>query len=287
MNSSLRLRKLIATDLPFADSLRAQAGWNQTLADWQRFLAMDPEGCFLAEWNGAPAGTATTTIYGPQLAWIGMVLVDPDYRRRGIGRALLQRCIDYLQGQKVRCIKLDATPLGQPVYAGLGFKDEWTLTRWERAGAGLCGVPASSGMRPWREGDERRIAPLDALAFGVPRQRLMRALAQESRGALVLEHEADQPVAFGLLQNGSSALHLGPIVAASADCAIRLIEALLTRGDAERVLWDIPDPNAAAREWAEHNGFTRQRSLTRMYLGENGTPGDPQKQFALAGPEVG
>src|SRR5438128_5743547 len=65
MNSSLRLRLLTRADLPFADSVRALARWNQTLDDWQRFLATEPEGCFLAEWNGARAGAATTRGYGP------------------------------------------------------------------------------------------------------------------------------------------------------------------------------------------------------------------------------
>ena len=102
-------------ELDFADSLRALAGWNQTRNDWQRLLAHEPRGCFVAEWNGALAGTATTTCYGTDLAWIGMVLVHPDYRRRGIGTALLQQCLDYLSGRGVRCIKLDATPLGRPV----------------------------------------------------------------------------------------------------------------------------------------------------------------------------
>ena len=93
MNAGLRLRLLTREDLPFADSVRALAGWNQTLADWERFLATAPEGCFLAERNGVPAGTATTIIYNRALAWIGMVLVHPDFRRHGIGRALLERCI--------------------------------------------------------------------------------------------------------------------------------------------------------------------------------------------------
>ena len=74
MNSALRLRLLKRADLAFADSVRALAGWNQTMEDWERFLSAEPDGCFLAEWNGASAGTATTTVYERELAWIGMVL---------------------------------------------------------------------------------------------------------------------------------------------------------------------------------------------------------------------
>jgi len=111
--SPLSLRLLRHKDLAFADSLRALVGWNQTFDDWERFLALEPDGCFLAECNGAPAGTATTLVYGPDLAWIGMALVHPDYRRRGIGRALLERCLEHLRVREVRCVKLDATPLGK------------------------------------------------------------------------------------------------------------------------------------------------------------------------------
>src|SRR5260370_3718505 len=106
MNSPLRVRSLAVADLAFADSVRALAGWNQTLDDWRRFLAADPEGCFLAEWNGAPAGTATTTFYAPELAWIGMVLVHPSYRRRGIARAFLGRAIEYPLRRRPRCLQL-------------------------------------------------------------------------------------------------------------------------------------------------------------------------------------
>src|SRR6266581_1863470 len=87
----ISLRLLGPTDLAFADSLRELAGWNQTIDDWQTFLVLSPEGCFVAEWNGSPAGTATTVCYGKELAWIGMLLVHPAFRRRGIGRALLAR----------------------------------------------------------------------------------------------------------------------------------------------------------------------------------------------------
>jgi ribosomal protein S18 acetylase RimI-like enzyme len=40
-----------------------------------------------------------------------MVLVHPDSRRRGVATALLEHTISYLR-DRVRCIKLDATPDG-------------------------------------------------------------------------------------------------------------------------------------------------------------------------------
>jgi ribosomal protein S18 acetylase RimI-like enzyme len=282
----LHLRALRSEDLPFADSLCAIVDWNQTLDDWRRFLEMEPEGCVLAEWNGSPVGTTTTLRYGSEVAWIGMVLVHPEHRRRGIGRALLNYCIAFLQERRVRCIKLDATPAGKQVYDGLGFKSEWTLVRWEHAGLQVA-KPADARLRPWRASDLRFIASLDAAAFGVSREKLAEALASQSRLALVLETAPSRVGGCGFMRPGSRATYLGPIVAASDQVGLQLVRALLANTTGERVFWDIFDANTAAVDWARQHGFIQQRMLTRMYLGENTASGNPRQQFALAGPEVG
>jgi ribosomal protein S18 acetylase RimI-like enzyme len=282
----LQLRVLRADDLAFADSLRAKAGWNQTLEDWQRFLAMEPEGCFLAHWNGVATGTAVTLRYGSALAWIGMVLVEHEYRGRGIGRALLEHCVGWLQGHRVRCIKLDATPLGKRLYDGLGFRDEWTLARWEHAGLQPT-KPDEGRLRPWQISDGRRSAALDAAVFGVPRDGLVEALARRSRLALVSETAAGTIAGYGFVRSGARAAYLGPIVAESDEAGLHLVQALLASSVGEPVFWDIPYANTVAVDWARQHGFMLQRGLMRMYLGENTAPGEPRRQFALAGPEVG
>lgn len=287
MSPSLHLRLMTPADLPFADSVRALAGWNQTPEDWRRFLAMEPGGCFIAEWNGAPAGAATTTVYGPQLAWIGMVLVHPEFRRRGLGRALLEHCITSLQERRIACIKLDATPLGKTLYDRLGFQDEWTLTRWSATGIQVPAREMDPGVRPWREEDAGLIDSLDAAAFGVSRQRLLRMLVAQSCDALALESPPGKMAAYGLLRPGARALYLGPAVAASPAEALRLLPALLARRPGQTIYWDIPDQQTALIEWARQRGFTPQRPLIRMFLGENSHPGLPSHQAALAGPEVG
>ena len=283
----LQVRRLTEADLVFADSVRALAGWNQTSADWERFLATEPDGCFLAEWEGVPAGTATTTTYGRVMAWIGMVLVQPDFRRRGIGTALLHRCLDHLQARKIPCLKLDATPAGRPVYLGLGFQDEWTLARWSGQVSALPAAGRDRRIRPWRSTDLTRVDALEAAAFGVSRQRLLAALASQSLAALVIESESGEVVGYGFLRPGARALYLGPVVADSAEAGLCLVEALMARSEGQIIFWDIPDPNTSAVAWAQEHGLTRQRPLTRMFLGQNVAPGRPCQQFALAGPEVG
>jgi GNAT superfamily N-acetyltransferase len=287
VNSSISLRVMRQRDLPFADTVRALAGWNQTLNDWRRFLAMEPDGCYVAEWNGQPAGTATIIAYGAAVAWIGMVLVHPDYRRRGVGTALLKRCIEHLRERGVRSIKLDATPAGKQVYDGLGFKDEWTLARWEGRSRRPQPAGREGSIRDWRESDALLVDRLDTAAFGVSRLRLLRALAPQSHPALVFQTARARVDGYGFVRKGARAWYLGPISATSTEVGLSLVETLVSRCEGQMIYWDIPDANRPAVEWARQSGFALQRPLIRMYLGENSAPSDAHKQFALAGPEVG
>lgn len=125
-----RIRSLTATDIPAAQRLRAQAGWNQIDADWHRLLVWSPDGCWAAEQDGQVVGTTAVVIYGRRIAWIGMVLVDEAHRRRGIGWTLLSHAIEHLDRLGVQTIGLDSTPEGQPLYARLGFADLFELARW-------------------------------------------------------------------------------------------------------------------------------------------------------------
>jgi GNAT superfamily N-acetyltransferase len=323
MSHAINLRLLTPNDLEFAESLRALAGWNQTRRDWQRLLAYQPDGCFVAEFNGSSAGTATTTCYGDALAWIGMVLVHPDFRRQGLGRALLEHCLHSLADRKIRCIKLDATPLGKPLYHQLGFQEEWTLTRWEwkRSQLPMSGAPddprdgaanlsaeksqkganelaataiaphsplkLTAGLRLWRTSDLESLGPLDTLAFGVERHRMLEELANASCHALVHSAEEGRVDGYGMSREGMRAAYLGPIVAASPVVGTMLSQALIQNASAPQIYWDIPDANAAAVSLAEELGFVPQRQLWRMFLGVNERPGDSLLYFGIAEPAIG
>jgi Acetyltransferase (GNAT) family len=93
---SVRFRLMTIEDTPEAMQLKDSASWNQTAADWARFLSANPEGCFVAEHEGRVVGTSTSIIYEGRFAWIGMVIVDSQYRGQGIGTALLERAIRFL-----------------------------------------------------------------------------------------------------------------------------------------------------------------------------------------------
>ena len=273
---SIKLRTMRDEDLDFANDVRDIAGWNQTLTDWRRFMSLEPKGCFVAEWEGELAGTATTTCYGQDLAWIGMVLVHPDFRRRGLGKALLEHSIHYLRDErKIRCVKLDATPEGQPLYEKLGFTAEWTLKRWVGNGGGKTEDSPHDNLS-----SEAR--QLDRKVFGADRSALLNSLED---GGLATRVQDDG--SFGLMRSGMKATYLGALSCVDEASGSAIARELIKCAPPDPVFWDLPDANEHATGLAGALGFEAKRDLLRMYLGDNDNPGDPLKMFGISEPGLG
>lgn len=290
MKPSLEIRPLRAANLADADELREAAGWNQAVVDWRRLLALNPKGCFVAKWDGKTVGTVTTTCYGGEVAWLGMMLVDPAFRRRGVSLDLLKHAIKHLKAQKIRCIKLDASPQGQQVYKKLGFKAEWPLHRWKWQGSVMDllkhRVPRDIFLRELEAKDLPKIKELDQRIFGADRGRLLQTLLAGASRATVWDLYSDIE-SYGMIRPGVAADYLGPVVSTSEHHAHILVRDLISRSRQEVIYWDIPDRNTKAAEVAESIGFELQRPLSRMYLGRNIARGIPESIYAISDPATG
>ena len=270
--------------LAAADELRRLAGWNQTPEDWRALLSLEPDGCFVAVDTGGVIGTVTTTTYGGELAWIGMMLVHPEHRRRGIGTRLMQTALDYLKKSRgINCVRLDATPAGRPVYDKLGFVAEWTFTR--HLVRSVSGRP-SKGTRELAKGDWPAIERFDSTVFGVSRTRVLQAVTQASRSALVWPNQG--PVlGYGVLRPGSQSDYLGPLVCVTPAALCPLVGALLRAANGRSVFWDIADDNTPVIELAKDFDFKPVRPLTRMRLGSDAVRTNLAAQIAMADPSIG
>lgn len=246
---------MTSVDIPGAMRLKEAAGWNQTQADWELLLRMAPDGCWIYEADGLAAGSVTAVRYGLDLAWIGMVLVLPEYRRRGIGRQLLLHAIEACDRLGVRRLALDATEMGRPLYLSLGFVDEEPIERWALDGLAPPNVAdrTSTGLElRYEEG-------LDRQALGVDRRRLVEELA-----ALPGAEAAWDSDGYALSRPGYQARYLGPLTARNVAAARRLCEALLAKHRGERFFFDILPMRDPVAELATSLGFRPLRKLVRM-----------------------
>ena len=125
--TDLIVRPMRPGDIAYAMNLSNAEGWNQTERDWRLFIESPQNVCLVTEYNKKIIGTTTAMNYSDQIAWIGMVLVDQEYRGQGVSKSLLTNILEKLLSCK--SIKLDATPAGQQVYTKFGFRDEYPITR--------------------------------------------------------------------------------------------------------------------------------------------------------------
>jgi ribosomal protein S18 acetylase RimI-like enzyme len=277
----IRIRSLTHDDIPWAMRLKDQAGWNQIEADWRRFLVMEPEGCFVAEWDGQAAGTTVACILG-SVAWIAMVLVDQKWRGRGIGKALMSHALDFLVRQSVGSVRLDATALGKPLYEKLGFVVEYELARYEGIPQGGTETRAAEKAS---EQDWPQLFQFDGDITGADRTKFLNRLFSEQPEAVRMVHSGIKVVGLVAARPGTRAWQIGPCLA-THEAGAKLLAEAANRQAGERVFIDIPVQNQAAVHIAQELGLTVQRQLVRMCRGK---PVNERTDFiwASSGPELG
>jgi len=100
-------------------------------------LAVPGYRAWLARIDGRPAGACMTYDNGETLG-VYWVATMPDYRAKGVGRAVLTAAL--AAGAGGRVTTLVATLLGEPLYRRLGFVEQGTTRWWRRSGA-VGGAP--------------------------------------------------------------------------------------------------------------------------------------------------
>jgi ribosomal protein S18 acetylase RimI-like enzyme len=280
--------ELNVAELPAAEALVAEAGWNQVAADWRVFLDFGTVHAVRTR-AGRVIATAATLPYGDRLCWISMVLVAGRYGRRGLATCLLRRCLDDIAAAGLTAA-LDATPAGQAVYRSLGFEDVWSFTRLAaRERPGTAALPPSSNEIAVRSIDDTAwpaLCAYDAAAFAADRSAVLERMRTRLPAAGLVAERRGRLAGFLLGRDGRTAAQLGPLIADDDVVALALLARALS-GIAGRVYIDLLDTRARARAWLEASGFSPQRSFMRMRLSGRAGCDDPHRAVAVMGPEFG
>jgi GNAT superfamily N-acetyltransferase len=273
-----------ATDIDVGLRLCRVSGWNQVRRDWDQFLSLSPGGCSVAELEGHVVGTVATVRYGTRFGWIGMVLVDPAVRGRGIGTRLLDHSLTLLSDMPL--VRLDATTAGHPLYLTRGFAEEGLINRLQGIAPALAQA-RPEGVRPMSEQDIGDVSALDERVFGANRIAMLRWMWQGAPGYAWVAQRGGRMTGYTFGRHGHDFEDLGPIVAADDDMAHQLATACLSAHGGRSFVVDLPLGQSSLQQRLEALGFRHQRPLIRMARGTGGIPGDPSRQFAVLGPEFG
>jgi GNAT superfamily N-acetyltransferase len=290
---SYDVRLLSASDLEGAMRLSSAAGWNQRLEDWRLLVSLAPAASFAAVSEERIVATAIGIDYG-RFSWIAMMLVDPDWRGRGIGRRLLNAAMEVVPAD--RPIRLDATPMGRPLYQSCGFEDEVLLTRHRSEAAPRASPPvaprAQAAAEPMTHTRLRTVTGEDGRVFGGDRRAVLRWSFDDAREYCHVLPADRGPASYCFGRHGRLFEQIGPVVAADAAGACTLVAAALAAAQGRPVIVDAYDGHTAFTSWLRDCGFRGERPLFRMRRPpaagsgpEDDTPRRVLTEFAVFGPE--
>jgi len=282
----VRLQKMELSHMDGLMKLKDAEGWNQLEKDWALLITYTESVNLVAVLDYRIVGSVCALNYANKVAWIGMMLVDKEYRGRGIGKGLMLAVMDKLKG--CESVKLDATPAGRPLYLKLGFLDEYKLFRMTHPSVSLISLGLTN-MEPQRikPEDIAEVAAFDKKVFGADRTALILQLYESFPELAWLIREQGRLAGFCLGRPGRNFTQIGPVNALSGEMAEALIGRAISQIRGRAVVVDIHADKSHTRHWLGSHGFTAQRPFERMYLHSNPHPGIMENLYLIAGPELG
>lgn len=280
------------TDWRVADGFERGVGWVRGANETARRFGLPLHAHFVATDDvGRAVGGGSATVHRELqrpavpptagLAWIAGMVVEPDARRQGIGRALFQETVKFSEANGARVIGLDATEEGRPLYEAEGWVPAGTSSRWSR--------PADADRPPLHASPRHRIFPIstaeilelaayDLPRFGANRSAWIAAVLADlpTRAFVAFDAASGRILGFVLGQEE----FVGPLVADAPSVARDLLLATEGAGTPARI--HILDDHAGAREMLEAFGYRPEGgSVLRMVRG-GPLPGRPETIFGIA-----
>jgi ribosomal protein S18 acetylase RimI-like enzyme len=277
-------------DLARLGPLYEQSGFGARLAGVVGFARARLDGeVVVAEAGGELVGVAAGAVFGGTrgtgepgggggggsggsggTGWVGGVAVVPAHRRVGLGGALTEAIVEFLEGRGMATVLLHATALGRPVYERLGFVPETAYVTL--SGPTLARASTGAMVRAGRAADLAAVVALDRAATGEDRRRLLTALWPT--GGLVAAVDG-RALGYHLASPWRPG---GATIAADAGTGLALLDAVrVAPGD--EVAISVPAANAAAVGWLESAGFQERYRTIRMHRGPR-VAWDPAALFA-------
>jgi predicted N-acetyltransferase YhbS len=261
---NISIRTLTLADLQVADGLNQAAFETQEsrIADMQRYLEAQPDGWFLAESHLGPLGMVGAMNYYNS-AYIGQLAVLPEFQRMGVGSALMQHMLAWMQKIKVPSVLLDASKKGFPLYTRLGFSVQDTTSLYalnqptnNQADCSRCTILLREEL------DE--LAAFDSAVFPGNRSRLLTILQRDLPNNVLLIRDEEGRISGYLFIQGAK---LGPWVSTNPQDSESLLQAALSWDLSGPPFTIVPDGNRAAAVLLGRYGFKPVRTIRFMVRG--------------------
>lgn len=165
-----------------------------------------------------------------RVAGIGLILVQREHQRKGLGSKIFRRCLDAaLEEEETKVVWLTATTAGAPVYRRMGFEDCGAVTLLSlKTGSRGRGFPNPEGHRfshvAAKDTPAEAIKMFDDALVGGSRGDFMRDTNTHS----ILLYSGDRLIAWaGIILEDEVPTNIGPLIVESEDTPMAAILALV------------------------------------------------------------
>lgn len=276
------LREKDTADL---QSLAKTVGWNFTTGQAELFLSS--MGTVLGyRHEGKLIASAGIYIYGSKLASLGIVIVHADFHRQGLGKRIVQQCLEEAERIHVP-VMLVATKQGFPLYESLGFRTIGHIHRFEADSVSLGDIGARrQNASTLEESELENVVRLDETVFGADRHDVYKALFGNMHAGIVIRDERGAVCGFALSVRRSDLLVIGPVIAEDEETAMHLVQSLCVDWNG-RVRVDVPSEQNSFMTRLSKSGVSPTMISPTMVLGATHLPGRRNCLFGIADPVFG
>ncbi len=206
-------------------ALSSYIGWDYNREEVETIFN---SGIVYGVWNERKEliASAAINIIWEALASIGMVIVHPDYKGRGIGKMITDSCIKSVLAHTP--IMLIATDEGKPLYEKLGFREVSYVSKYicnSYNAKDYC-VRNEDYVMNYEEGDLEKIIKIDEYAFGTNRKEFLKKRIMESEQCIVVRDKEQNVLGYGLSIQTPENKIIGPVVAKNDEMAMRIVHDL-------------------------------------------------------------
>ncbi|MCK5134736.1 MAG: GNAT family N-acetyltransferase [Bacteroidales bacterium] len=242
------------TDLEEIGDLQPD-GWPDIINEFGFYITYDFCNPIKATVDNRIVGVGTSIMF-ENTGWLAHIIVDSNFRNKGIGFQIMERLLNDLKEKSIDSVLLIATEIGEPVYKKAGFKviSDYIYLRKEQP---WNETSISKNIVPYKEEFYTEIMKLDKKISGENRESLIKKYLDSS----LMFIDNNELNGFYLPNLGE-----GIIFADNSVAGIELMKKKYSKVDTAV----IPSENLLGIDFLKQNGFIESETRgKRMILGED------------------
>lgn len=241
-------------------------GWNPGPYDAEVYYSTDPDGFYGFHKDGELIAGGAIVSYNGEFGFMGLFIVKPEYRSKGIGEKLWFKRRDTLitRLNEGASIGMDGVVAMQPFYEKGGFNIAFRDERYERVGERY---DLKTNISAIQKEDLDAVLEYDKQCFGFSRPQFMNPWL-ELPDNRTFKYTVDGKLrGFAIVRKAMEGYKVCPLFADNSEIAEELYKACLNSVAGDKLYLDIPVINRGAVELIKKYNAQYVFECARMYYG--------------------